>query len=142
MEFWDNLLSIDIISDHEIIIGWDLNFTLSPREISGHAIRMDPLSFYFRHILEVANPVDVEPTHLEPRLRKNRCDHQAISKHLDRFLVDEDLLSPIESYRSWIGYESPLDHQLILLRLGCDKGMDITYLNLSEFGLRMKSLEV
>ena len=70
-----------------VIIGGDLNLTLSTNEIWGKNMRVDALGPFFSYIFEQKGLIDMAPTKLFPTRRNNRGGEQAVSKRLDRFLI-------------------------------------------------------
>ena len=75
-----------------MILGGDLNLTLSEKENWGKLAHRDNLSPFFTALFESKELVDVQPLKLTPTWRNNRSGDQAISKRLDRFLLSENLL--------------------------------------------------
>ena len=62
-------------------------------EVWGENARKDALSSYFLGLFEKRKLVDVSPPKLEPTWRNKRGGDQAISKILDHFMVEENLLN-------------------------------------------------
>jgi hypothetical protein len=79
-----------------LIIGGDLNLTLSSREIWGDHARIDPLADFFSSMFTSAGLVDILPCHISPTWRNGRSGSDGISKRLDRFLMSEDLLESMD----------------------------------------------
>jgi len=50
--FWDELKRTGILDEENLILGGDLNFTVSSREVWGDVARMDPLQHYFSHLVQ------------------------------------------------------------------------------------------
>jgi hypothetical protein len=100
-----------------LIVGGDLNLTLSAREVWGDHARLDSQSFYFSELFSKMGLVDILPFHLSPTWRNGRSGSAGISKRLDRFLIHEDLLGSFDKCRSWtinsvISYHNPICLQL------------------------------
>jgi hypothetical protein len=89
--FWETNKKDRIFNDQNLILGGDLNFTTSFREVWGEHTRVDPLQPYFSKLLQEEGMVDVEPLKLLPTWRNGRRRQEFISKRLDRFLIFEDL---------------------------------------------------
>jgi hypothetical protein len=59
--FWDFVKMDGLLKDHDLLLGGDLNFTLSTREVWGTSSRIDPLETYFNQLLQEEGLIDVEP---------------------------------------------------------------------------------
>jgi hypothetical protein len=53
-----------LLGDGGLIIGGDLNFTLSAREVWGGMARSDPLADYFANLLLIIGLVDLQPVEI------------------------------------------------------------------------------
>ena len=76
--FWNNMLSKDYIEKNNIIMGWELNFSLGKYEICGPADRVDNLFYFcamktFEHGL-----LDIEPSKLFPTWSNKRVGHEIL----------------------------------------------------------------
>jgi hypothetical protein len=91
--FCQPIVDSGILKKPCLILRGDLNFTLSSREICGFTTRIDPLSDYFLNILQDLGLVDLAPSHLFLTWRNGCSGKVGISKCIERFLVDENLLS-------------------------------------------------
>jgi hypothetical protein len=91
--YWEVLASPGILSASNIILGGDLNFTLSIREVWGAHPRRNPLEGFFAHLIEEAHLVDFEPPNLTPTWRNGRKGEDGVTKFLDRYLIFESLLN-------------------------------------------------
>jgi hypothetical protein len=49
--FWNNAQGDDILKESDLILGGDLNFTVSTREVWGCSARSDPLASFFNILL-------------------------------------------------------------------------------------------
>ena len=58
---WDKIQHEGILKKKNIILGGDLNFTLSAREVWGSSTCIDPLVDYFSRLISFEGLVDVEP---------------------------------------------------------------------------------
>jgi endonuclease/exonuclease/phosphatase family metal-dependent hydrolase len=119
-----------LFNEPNLILGGDLNFTTSSREVWGDCVRADPLQIYFSQMIQEGGLVDVEPTKLLPTWRNGRCGKDYIAKRLDRFLLDERLVSVGLRYRSWVCNYKISDHMPVILHLEQDKGIPTIPLNL------------
>jgi hypothetical protein len=102
MVYWEELKRIGIFDLENLIMGGDLNFTVSSREVWGDAARVDPLQHFFSQLIQAGGLVDVEPVKILPTWRNGRKGLDHIAKRLDRFLISEKLVSSGIRYRSWI----------------------------------------
>jgi hypothetical protein len=91
----------DFFSDPFLVVGGDLNLTLSLREVWGAHPRVDRKSVFFQSFFEKANLVDIEPVKLSPTWRNFRTGDEEVAKRLDRFLVSEALLNLGTNFQIW-----------------------------------------
>ena len=82
-----------MLEPRNMILGGDLNLTLSKKENWGTLVFHDGLSTFFARLFESNELVHIQPLKLTPTWRNNRSMDQAISKRLDRFLLSENFLS-------------------------------------------------
>jgi hypothetical protein len=120
-EFWEDIKRDGVLKEHNLILGGDLNFTTSNREVWGLHARVDPLQLYFIHLIQVEGLVDVEPIKLLPTWRNGRGGQEYIAKRLDHFLITEDLALSGLRYRSWVSNIKISDHMPVILHLEQDK---------------------
>jgi hypothetical protein len=120
--FWEVIKRDGILNEHNLILGGNLNFTTSNREVWGAHARVDPLHLYFSQLIQVEGLVDVEPLKLLPTWRNGRGGQDYIAKRLDRFLISEDLALSGFRYRTWVCNLKISDHMLVILHLEQDKG--------------------
>jgi hypothetical protein len=100
-----------------VLLGGDLNFTTSFKEVWGDHARVDPLQTYFSKLIQEEGLVDVEPLKLLPTWRNGRRGQKFIAKRLEHFLISEDLASTGFRYRSVICNVNIFDHLSIILQL-------------------------
>ena len=112
-----------ILSQPNIVLGGDLNFTLSSMEVWEKGARLDPLAPFMFNLFHEVGLVDVEPSHLGPTWRNGRAEEVGIEKRLDRFLLFENLEGVVNQYRSWVFPLNVSDHMPIVLQL--DTCMDM-----------------
>ena len=60
-KFWSEMEDSGLLKDLLLILGGDLNLTLSDREVWGHHSWLDHLSDWFKHIFQEANLINVLP---------------------------------------------------------------------------------
>jgi hypothetical protein len=114
---WLPIIQSGLLNEEGIIVGGDLNFTLSMREVWGASAIIDPLSDFFTSLIHSSGLVDVQPTKLTPTWRNGRAGSAGIEKRLDRFLLDDSLLSSSSKIRSWVINSTISNHNLIFLQL-------------------------
>eukprot|EP00253_Pinus_taeda_P018177 PITA_18177 len=117
MNFWNDLLSKDIMGSHNMVLGGDLNFSIGSAEAWGPAAREDPLSDFFLNAITTHNLIDVNLIKLKPTWRNRRVGEARIAKRLDRFLLSEDLTTSIPMFRQWVGEGENSDHFPIFLEI-------------------------
>lgn len=90
---WDKLKQEGLFVLKNLILGSDLNFTVSMHEIWGASTHQDPLVEYFSNMISSASLLDVEPLVLMLTWYNGRLGEESISKCLDKFLILESLFS-------------------------------------------------
>jgi exonuclease III len=120
-EFWDKIKRDGILKEHNLILGGDLNFTISNREVWGPHSRSDPMNSFFSQLIQEEGLVDVEPVKLLPTWRNGRGDQDYIAKRLDHFLINEELALSGLRYRSWVGNIKISDHMPMIFHLEQEK---------------------
>jgi hypothetical protein len=83
--FWENLAFSGELRGPDLIIGGDLNLTISLEEVWGVSVRQYPVSKFFVHLFDTNQLVDMEPIKLIHMWRNVRSGDEAISKRLDKF---------------------------------------------------------
>jgi hypothetical protein len=85
--FREKVFSLNVFKPESLIIGGNLNFTLSRDEIWGVSAREDKLAGFFQDKLEMTSLVDVmtslvdvEPTLMRPTWCNNRSGVEEVSK--------------------------------------------------------------
>jgi hypothetical protein len=94
--FWQPIIDSGLLREEGIIVGGDLNFTLSAREVWGDLARSDPLADYFSSLILSSGLVDIQPTKMAPTWRNGRAGTTGISKRLDHFFLKNPFLAVIE----------------------------------------------
>jgi hypothetical protein len=115
--FWEAIKDEGILKEPNLVLGGDLNFTRSCREVWGEHARADPLHSFFSQLTQVEGVVDVEPIKLIPTWRNGRGGHDFIAKRLDRFLISEDLTQVGLRYKSKVCNIKISDHMPVVLYL-------------------------
>eukprot|EP00253_Pinus_taeda_P015506 PITA_15506 len=114
-QFWNNLLSRELIKSRSLILGGDLNFSIGTAEAWGPSAREDPLSDFFSNLIPSHNLIDVNLIKSKPTWRNRRTGEGRVAKRLDRFLINESLMRDIPMIRQWVGEGGNSDHFPILL---------------------------
>jgi len=115
--FWQPLIDSGLLYEEGLIVGGDLNFTLTDREFWGEQARSDPIADLFSRMILSSGLVYLQPIKITPTWRNGRASIAGISKRLDRFLLNESLISSHKRLRSWVVNSSILDHNPICLQL-------------------------
>lgn len=97
----------------EVIIGGDLNFSISYAESWGSQAQVDPMFDFFKDILDQHNLTNITMIKPMPTWRNRRVVEAAMARRLDQFLIKVPLLQILSRYRQWVGsggisYHSPI----------------------------------
>jgi len=98
-------------------LGGDLNFSLGAAEVWGPRSTPDPFTVYFTHYLDNLGLLDLLPVKLQPTWRNLRTSDSRVAKHLDRFLLSEDMVDSLGLAHQWVASGGELDHNMIVLEL-------------------------
>jgi len=96
---WDKVKESGTLLDRNIIIGGNLNLTLSLAEVWG-SVKLDPLASYFSFLFQDANLIDVCLEDISPKWRNMRVGIGGVAKRLNKFLMSESLVEVVVRYRS------------------------------------------
>jgi hypothetical protein len=77
----------------------------------------DPLSYFFKHILEEKGLSDLDPIKLMPTWRNKRIGERQGEKRIDRFLLSDKLMDKSLHFRQWIGEGGDSNHFPIFLEV-------------------------
>jgi len=105
------------LESDSLILGGDLNLTISSREVWGVNARLDPLADFFNDLFDAAGLVDVSPRQMRPTWRNGRVGDAGISKRLDIFFINHHFLEGKFRSRSWIINSLISDHNPVCLQL-------------------------
>lgn len=114
---WNQIVDGSILRAPNLILGGDLNFTLSPNELWGTR-HGDPLSGYFNNVIRDLGLIDVCPIQSSPTWRNRRMAEQGTAKRLDRFLISGTLTLKLDRYRVWHESYAISDHFPACFQLG------------------------
>jgi hypothetical protein len=117
LSFWKHLEDSGFLKEDNIIIGGDLNLTLSSGDIWGDRARLDPLSDFFSSLFASAGLIDIAPSQICPTWRNGRSGPNGVSKRLDHFLLNENILGIVNMCRSWVLNNFFSDHNPIFLQV-------------------------
>ena len=70
--FWEAFFNSGLLETRNLIIGGDMNLTLSEKENRGITSRRDSLSSYFANLFESKELINIQPLNLTPTWRNNR----------------------------------------------------------------------
>jgi hypothetical protein len=118
--YWETIKREGLLKEHSLILGGDLNFTTSSREVWGAHARSDSLQPYFRQLVQEEGLVDVTPIQILPTRRNGIGGQDYIAKRLDRFCILEDLALSRMRYRTWVCNLKVSDHLPVILHLESD----------------------
>jgi len=142
---WIPIIRSGLLNEEGIIVGGDLNFTLSTREVWGDTSRIDTLSDFFTSLIQSSGLVDVQPTKLTPTCRNGRDRVDGMANRLDHFLLDDSLLNNKYKVRSWVINSTISDHNPIYLQLDSFSQKSLppfkfnsTWINDQDFSLLIK----
>ena len=85
--FWEAIKRDGILNEHYLVLGGDLNFITSSREVWASYARKNILHPCFRQLVQEEGLVDVEPIKILPTWRNGRGAQDYIAKRLDRFFL-------------------------------------------------------
>jgi hypothetical protein len=91
------------------------------REIWGSRARPDPLANYFSSMFSSTNLVDIVPEVISPTWRNGRLGSDMISKGLERFFMNVDLLGSVHRFRSWVIKSLISNHNSVCLQFDNQK---------------------
>jgi len=90
--FWEDLKNVGAFSGPFLVVGGDLNFSLSLQEVWGENPKEYQLRGFFHSFLEEQHLLYMEPVKLTPTWRNFRTGKEVVAKILDMFMVSEALL--------------------------------------------------
>jgi len=90
--FWEGLSESWLIQAQNVIIGEDLNFTLSLKEVCGRHPRRDLIEGFFIHWIASHQLVDLEPPKLFQMWRNGHKGEDLVAKRLDMFMIADKML--------------------------------------------------
>lgn len=122
--------------DPNFIIGGELNLAMSAAEFWGSSNVSDPLASYFKDIFDATGLIDIAPATLTLTWNNGRVGRDGLAKHLDIFLMNDNLGSKVGRYHTWSIPTSVFDHRSIALQLEFDASF-----NLYPFKFNSTSLE-
>jgi hypothetical protein len=85
-------VSHGLLQAQNVIIGGDLNFTLSLKEVCGRHPRRDPMEGFFIHWIVSHQLVDLEPPKVSQTWRNGHKGDDLVAKRLDMFLIADKML--------------------------------------------------
>ena len=112
---WYHILVSGLLFGSSLIFGGDLNLTLSSFEFWVSGKVLDHLAYYFKNLSEEAKKIDFEPSVMSPTW-SNGCVGKVINiaKHLDRFLMFENLRNVLGRFKSWDYSTGVSNHKVVV----------------------------
>ena len=117
LSFWRHVDELNLLAHNNLIVGGDLNFTLSLSETWGGTATGDPLADYLRRLLIRVDLVDISLDVSGPTWRNGRSGSAYVAKRLDRFLVSGSLIDHFGRYRTWSSPDTASDHLPVTLQV-------------------------
>jgi hypothetical protein len=115
--FSDSLSNLYFVNSGDIILGGDLNFTLSLKKIWGQNPRQDPLEDLFSNWMEKHKLIDLEPKKLSHTWSNGRKGTGLVEKRLDCFMIYEGLIEKNWSISSRVDIGGISNHLPIVLEV-------------------------
>jgi len=83
------------------------------------------LDDYYNDLFSSRKLIDIKPNKPVPTWSNGHRGLEAVSRRLDRFLVDEDLLLDVGLHRSWVKFPYISDHAPVLLQLAAQPAFKV-----------------
>jgi hypothetical protein len=115
--YWEELVIAMAFDDPLMLVGGDLNFTLSYREVWGKCPKVDSQSYFFIYFIANHKLVDMNHVKLVPTWRNLRTQKEVVSKRLDIFISSEAFLSLVILIKSSVGEGGTSNHHPIILKV-------------------------
>jgi hypothetical protein len=93
---------------------WEALFHKSLLQIR---VRPYPLSYFFRHALEVKGLTNLDPIKLAPTWKNNRVREDMIAKRIHWFLISDKIMERYFHIRQWVGCGGDSKHSPIFLEV-------------------------
>lgn len=117
IQFWSQLSSDGLLDTPNLIIGGDLNITLSTDEHWGGNNSIVTNASFYNGLFTSKNLIDVLPCKIVPTWRNGRSGMDVIARRLDRFLISDSFFSNTSYPSSWVEYPYFSDHAPVFLTL-------------------------
>jgi hypothetical protein len=117
LQFWSRLAASGILSIPNLILGGDLNITLTADELWGGITAPASGGVFYINLFSSFNLFDILPNCIVPTWRNGRSGVEAIARRLDRFLISGNYLTSAAFPTSWVEYPYFSNHAPILLKL-------------------------
>jgi exonuclease III len=115
--FLEGLSNYGILQAPNVVIGGDLNFTLSLKEVWGKHPKRDLLEGFFSHWISAHNLVDLESPKISQTWTNGRKGGDLVAKRMDSFLVAENMSTNLWIIKSSMTIGGNSDHMPILLNI-------------------------
>lgn len=80
--FWERVANDGLLPDEHLVIGGDINLTLSATEVWGGRASLDPLSYFFNELFIASNLTKIQQVVLRPTWTNESCGNEGIAKRL------------------------------------------------------------
>jgi hypothetical protein len=111
--FWQPLVDSHLLSEEDLIVGGDLNFTISSQDMWGNSSRIDLLAYYFLNIIQAIGLVYIQPNQMTPTWRNKRVGTTGQKYWI---VFSTTFLDNHRKMRSWTINSTISDHNLICLQ--------------------------
>lgn len=88
-------MHLSMTNSNNLIMGGDINFTISHVEYCGHNEQLDPLYEFMEKHLEQHHIIDIPMNKKQPTWRNRRIGEASLDQRLDHFLTKESLLGTL-----------------------------------------------
>ena len=101
----------------DLILGGDMNFTISNHEIWAPNTRSNPLADYFDILLHDYHLIDILPAKMNPTWSNRRIGEGRVMNRLDCFLTNEILVEQNINIRQWLESRGESVHSPICMEI-------------------------
>jgi len=92
INFWNGVTNLGVLNSHNIILGGDLNFTLSLKEVWGAHLHQDPHESFFSHWIEKNHLIDLAPQKNSQTWCNGKNGDALVTKYLQCFLISKGMI--------------------------------------------------
>jgi hypothetical protein len=136
-----NVSGSSILIAKKIILGGDLNFTLSIREVWGASSRRDYQGIFFSHWMDNNHLFEMEPTNLVQIWKNDTKGKDLVAKITDIILILEEMIENMWSFKLRLVVGGISDHMPILLEIDTKGSKTPSLMNFNHVWLNEKEYE-